>query len=417
MKYALISLIFLTTSHFLLGQVSLSNSWTSTLNLHTIGFGADRVLIYIIAIEDDDVTNDVTAVTYGGQSMNFAVESTIISGSLQRVEIWYLREAEINLASSSIFIPTFSISDPFIGGNNAYYTLAVTLKDVDQITTVCTAGTGYSTGSSTVVLNPSVPVLPSEIFIYGTSGGQNRTHTPATGYTEGIDILGATGSTSATANHKLITLVGSENPTSTSSSNHNRFVLAGVRIIPTGTLCSSALPFELVNFMAEATKGDVKLNWQTVSEINNAFFTIEHSLNGFDWENTTRVDGAGNSSSLLSYSIIDSKPYLGISYYRLKQTDFDGQFTYSYTISVNIKLTDNSQIEMYPNPANNKFTIFGCKNELDKINIYNTIGQDITLLTQQIENNETKVIIDLSKLSSGVYYIKTKTTGNKLYKQ
>ncbi|NQX97757.1 MAG: T9SS type A sorting domain-containing protein [Flavobacteriales bacterium] len=417
MKYILILITALIYPYFISGQVSLANSWTSTLNTHTVGAGTNRVLIYIIAFEDDDATNDVTAVTYGGQSMNLAVESFIITGTeLQRVEIWYLRETEIIAAGSSTFIPTFSISSPFAGAHG-YYTMAVTLQGVDQVTTICATENGFITGSTIVNMSTSLTVLPSEIFIYGTSGGQNSTHTPATGYTEGIDISGITGGQSATANHKLISVIGTENPTSVASNNQNRFVIAGIRVIPNGAACVLSLPIKLLEFNANSSNETVKLDWQTVSEINNDYFTLERSINGLDWESIKIINGAGNSNVLINYSTIDINPYYGISYYRLTQTDFDGEFQYSKIKSVNINRLENSFVETYPNPATNQITLEGNKTELEQITLYNVIGKNVTNLTKQIEINENKIIIDLSDLNKGIYYIKTKTTANKIYKK
>ena len=62
-----------------------------------------------------------------------------------------------------------------------------------------------------------------------------------------------------------------------------------------------------------------------------------------------RINGAGNTSTLLNYSTIDDNPYFGISYYRLKQTDFDGQYSYSQIRSVNIRNEGDSKIEIFPN--------------------------------------------------------------------
>ena len=180
----------------------------------------------------------------------------------------------------------------------------------------------------------------------------------------------------------------------------------------------SALPIELLNFNASPINNEiVQLKWQTASENNNDYFTIERSKNGTTWEQVALVDGAGNSSSLLSYSISDSHLYIGISYYRLKQTDFDGQFEYSEIRSVNIERLENSQIEMYPNPVKNQITIFANSTELAEITIYNALGQDVTLLALKIEKSSRKLVLDVSSLSSGIYYIKTKTTANKVYKQ
>ena len=180
----------------------------------------------------------------------------------------------------------------------------------------------------------------------------------------------------------------------------------------------SALPIELLNFNASPITNEiVLLKWQTASETNNDYFTIERSQNGTTWQEIASLDGAGSSSTLLSYSATDNYPYIGISYYRLKQTDFDGQFEYSEIRSVNIERLENSQIELYPNPTSNQITIYANSTELAEITIYNALGQDVTLLTLKIEKDSNQLVLDFSSLSSGIYYIKTKTTANKVYKQ
>tara|TARA_B100000809_G_scaffold266457_1_gene329266 strand:- start:1285 stop:2031 length:747 start_codon:yes stop_codon:yes gene_type:complete len=180
---------------------------------------------------------------------------------------------------------------------------------------------------------------------------------------------------------------------------------------------SIVLPIKLLNFAVKLKKKkrSVLLNWQTVSEINNDFFTIERSKNGYDWQGISSVIAVGNSSSLQSYSATDNKPYSGLSYYRLKQTDFDGQFEHSQMKSVNIFGIDNFQI--FPNPTNNQITIIGNENELAEIIVYNSLGQDVTTLTLKVLKKEHELLIDLSNLKVGIYYIKTKTTTNKVSKQ
>ncbi|MGB0887994.1 MAG: T9SS type A sorting domain-containing protein [Vicingaceae bacterium] len=159
------------------------------------------------------------------------------------------------------------------------------------------------------------------------------------------------------------------------------------------------------------------MNWQTASEVNNDYFTIERSENTLDWDEITTINGAGNSFVNLSYSATDYQPYNGTSYYRLKQTDFDGQFEYSKIRSVNIQELLNSQIEIYPNPAITQIIIKGSSNELEEIAIYNTLGQNLTSLIKQVITNENQYVIDVSKLHAGMYYVKTKTITNKVYKQ
>ena len=211
---------------------------------------------------------------------------------------------------------------------------------------------------------------------------------------------------------------GGETNSPTSSLTFTKsFLGGGLRIYYDSDICTT-LPIKLLNFNAYIkANGLVELKWQTASEINNDFFTIERSLDGVDWEKLKRINGAGNSNSLLNYSSFDENPSLGTSYYRLKQTDFDGQFEYFQIISINIQQLANSQIEIYPNPAINQIIIKGRSNELKEILVYNTLGQNVTSLINQVVTNETQLVIDMSKLNTGMYYVKTKTTANKVYKQ
>ncbi|PJF33793.1 MAG: hypothetical protein CUN57_01220, partial [Phototrophicales bacterium] len=107
----------------------------------------------------------------------------------------------------------------------------------------------------------------------------------------------------------------------------------------TGTL--NALPIDLVRFVASKRDGgQVSLEWTTASEINNDYFTIERSFDGRNFESIGQVKGAGNSFEEINYSFVDES-IAGISsnrivYYRLKQTDYDGVFTYSDVISVEL---------------------------------------------------------------------------------
>ncbi len=108
------------------------------------------------------------------------------------------------------------------------------------------------------------------------------------------------------------------------------------------------LVISLGDFNAEAIKGKVKLNWFTVSETNNDYFTVERSTDANSWNVVKIIKGAGNSASLLNYEWFDESPFAGTSYYRLKQTDLDGKFTYSTTRLV--KFTTGDNIFAYPLP-------------------------------------------------------------------
>jgi hypothetical protein len=96
----------------------------------------------------------------------------------------------------------------------------------------------------------------------------------------------------------------------------------------------SPLPIELLNFSITKIGRVNYINWNTVSEINNDYFTVERTTDGFDFEPIVKIDAVGNSNQMKTYQFEDLGFSSGINYYRLKQTDFDGKFTYSDLISV-----------------------------------------------------------------------------------
>lgn len=95
------------------------------------------------------------------------------------------------------------------------------------------------------------------------------------------------------------------------------------------------LPIELLYFNAEVLNEHVLLSWATASEINNDFFTIERTADMQNISKIATISGAGNSNITCNYSYTDYNPLTGISYYRLKQTDYDGSYEYSEWEAVN----------------------------------------------------------------------------------
>jgi Secretion system C-terminal sorting domain len=168
---------------------------------------------------------------------------------------------------------------------------------------------------------------------------------------------------------------------------------------------SSPLPVELLSFSASNADGkSVMCEWTTASEINNDYFTIERSDKHDIFEEIGKVDGAGNSTDILNYSFTDKSPLNGINYYRLKQTDFDGNFTYSPIVAVNF--SPESTFSLAPNPTNGSFYIF--LEEPLKINglilIHSSEGK---LIFQQLidENSTSRIKIPSLNSAKGIYYI------------
>ncbi|MGQ0827452.1 MAG: T9SS type A sorting domain-containing protein [Bacteroidota bacterium] len=179
------------------------------------------------------------------------------------------------------------------------------------------------------------------------------------------------------------------------------------------------LPIELLSFDAKPNDAVVDLKWTTATEINNDYFTIERSKDGVIFETVSIVDGAGTSFSILNYSLVDDLPYKGVSYYRLKQTDFDGKISYSELVPVEFKMNDDFSFDIYPNPNNGEnlnISINTQKAQEVLVVVYDVTGKkDYSKLIVTSENGENVYAIDPShKLVPGVYLI-TATSYQAIY--
>ncbi len=176
----------------------------------------------------------------------------------------------------------------------------------------------------------------------------------------------------------------------------------------------SSLPIELIIFTAKCNNNIVELNWTTASEINNDYFTIEKCKDDAcivsdDWKIVTNIDGAGTSNELKYYSYTDENPCDGISYYRLKQTDFDGAFKYSDIEIVDCSGLNNPDVIFYPNPFRDELIVrtINISSINAEIEIYGVLGDKVLEQTlYNIDKNNNKFIISLSKFFKGAYLIK-----------
>jgi hypothetical protein len=169
------------------------------------------------------------------------------------------------------------------------------------------------------------------------------------------------------------------------------------------TFCDfGLLPVTLVDFNIETSEGQTLLNWTTVSEINNDFFTVLRSFDGEQWAEIGIVDGFGNTTETKLYSFIDRPNHFGIIYYRLKQTDFNGLTELFDIRSVEFQ---NEETLIYPNPAHNTINIV-TKNPLNELIVISTLGQLVTNKTQSTKHNNKWIELDITNLDAGMYIIK-----------
>lgn len=106
------------------------------------------------------------------------------------------------------------------------------------------------------------------------------------------------------------------------------------------SLDCTVLPVELLTFTVDNLETENRLNWATATEHNSDNFELQRSIDGIEFQSIAQIVAAGTSSSTMNYSYLDEKPKNGVNYYRLKQTDLDGSFTYSTIVSTTNRLGD-----------------------------------------------------------------------------
>ncbi len=172
-----------------------------------------------------------------------------------------------------------------------------------------------------------------------------------------------------------------------------------------------ALPITLISFDTRTTSDNkVEVFWATAQEINNSFFTIERSRDAVTFETVGFVEGSGNSDIIVDYRFVDKEPLDGVSYYRLKQTDFNGDFDYSEISRVFLDLPQSSVHQVVPNPVNRgeNFRItYPVQTEKEvQISIANANGIVTLNETVSIRPEDGEIQISTQGLNRGLYFIK-----------
>ncbi|MBL4703136.1 MAG: T9SS type A sorting domain-containing protein, partial [Flavobacteriales bacterium] len=165
-----------------------------------------------------------------------------------------------------------------------------------------------------------------------------------------------------------------------------------------------ALPIELLAFDVKVErKSKVQLHWTTASEVNNDFFTIERSIDASNFNAILNKPGAGNSNAILDYVDFDYSPYQGISYYRLKQTDFDGAYSYSTVKMIEINASEKPSVLIYPNPFSSSTTlILPLESKIELILFTNVLGELVKRVA--VHSKQTKLELNFNDHNPGIYF-------------
>ncbi len=171
---------------------------------------------------------------------------------------------------------------------------------------------------------------------------------------------------------------------------------------------SSPLPITLDYFEAkpDQNRGLVNLDWKTISEQNNDYFVVERSRDAINWQELLKVDGAGNSSSPITYHEEDQKPLIGLSYYRLKQVDEDGEITYTAPQAVNFYKDAISKL--FPNPVSSDLNIdyYSVREGTVTIEILDVHGQIVHQSRREVSKKNNQLHLSCDHLNNGIYILR-----------
>lgn len=173
------------------------------------------------------------------------------------------------------------------------------------------------------------------------------------------------------------------------------------------------LPINLLSFELVAVEQSVYAKWVTLEESNNDFFTLERSSDGSNFVNAAEINGVGTSNTRKEYETKDPQPLKGISYYRLRQTDFDGQYSFSETLSISIYDSGNLDVAIFPNPLlkgnNLTISVYGLvTNDEVVIELQNISSQAflIQLFVANVDGTQTFTLDTAGNLKPGLFLLK-----------
>ncbi len=348
--------------------------------------------------------------SYSGKLSDNDLEAAAI-----QLSIWYFRH-NLNISS--------------VSGSNA----STIRNRANAIIADANANAGFITAVKTIEILPDVdpdyfvvktvdqdgdPVGVNNIQLTISTGSlsSNSVNTNATtGLSDPVQVIGtAVGTITATAQAVM------PQGMIYASSGHNKQALVLAKPVITNVMTEAdwgALPVELSSFTADISGRDVTLNWATSSEINNAGFTIERSSSvSGNWDAVGQVAGNGTTTGMISYSFTDKNLLTGNYSYRLKQTDFNGNYEYhNLSSEVVIGTPDKFSLSQnYPNPFNpsTKISYDIPSAGIVRLNVYDMSGKVVSsLVSETQQQGYYTVTFDASSLSTGVYYYKLSFEGN-----
>ena len=181
-------------------------------------------------------------------------------------------------------------------------------------------------------------------------------------------------------------------------------------------LTSSIVPVQFSKFNATCNDKGASIQWATAQEQNTKAFDVEKSYSGNDWKKIASIQAAGNSTVEKSYQYLDINA--GAAFYRLKQIDNDGKFTYTSAATTNC-IAKNIDVVLYPVPAKDvlNITISSLKNTKATLAIYDATGKQIKIMNENLLVGTNNIQLDLVGFVSGQYILRSIDAGLEINKK
>jgi len=169
---------------------------------------------------------------------------------------------------------------------------------------------------------------------------------------------------------------------------------------------TSVFPLTLLDFTAKANnEKQVLLQWRTTNEVNSNKFVVERSADGVAFETIGNVT-SNNTAGMNYYQLLDQQPLNGINYYRLKQVDKDGKYSYSNIVAVNLN-SSITKVALTPNPARDriKLQVDAAKASAYTITIADAIGRSMHVMTKTLRQGNNTIDVSVDGLQAGTYFM------------
>lgn len=318
------------------------------------------------------------------------------------------------ISEDTNFENTITNDGNWVSSSSASWTnsdLGVTIDPADEnaLSTIVTSWTG-----DILVIDADVSFLlgyftyvPGSPVLVVVSGTLNLGDVAGLNLPNGSEVVVLTGGTLSATNIAGIVLEGDILEPLYDSGDG---VVNGPAVIDIGGIDAGALPIDLYSFTAIPQQESVELNWATASELNNDYFEVQRSIDGRTYETIGEVLGAGDSDTRIDYSFEDEEPLSGDVFYRLKQIDFDGKYSY-YIVRVSVQ-NDSEAFTIRSLSANPlvygdlNYQVYLPKSSQVWMQLYNTKGEVLYENRAEMAEGYSRLSIPEDRLKSGVLLLK-----------